>query len=293
MQTPKGIVPAMHNETAAVPQDPQNQNQIDRQLLLERQKDRPFILVVTRNGHLSEHVMEYAVNVAHRLQYGILAVHVDTLPLFHDRGKRSKLFAAAMRESEALFNRKAHNKEVVVEHLGETGKIGGVVSRLCHAKKRIEFVVVDKGIRVQEVARQSPVPVFPVITTQSGQCSKTIVHNPKEKGVFAMSTTSRKRHVKNCFLFGALTSGLYAAVFVNQDAVMTYFTKGGAFALLPVATVFAVSYFHGNFTSAFWSALGIEASKKTAAQRVEADQPVKEGVVAPRPDARPRLQVNV
>lgn len=108
-----------------------------------------------------------------------------------------------------------------------------------------------------------------------------------------MSTTSRKRHVNNCFLFGALTIGLYAAVFANQAAVMTYFTKGGVFALLPVATVFAVSYFHGNFTSAFWSALGIEASKKSAPQQVDADRLVKENVAPVRPDARPRVQVNV
>ena len=63
---------------------------------------------------------------------------------------------------------------------------------------------------------------------------------------------------------------------------------GAVFALLPVATVFAVSYFHGNFTSSFWSALGIEASKKTTEKRTEADRPV----AAPRPDTRPRVQVN-
>ena len=103
-----------------------------------------------------------------------------------------------------------------------------------------------------------------------------------------MSTPSKKRHINNCFLFGSLTAALYAAVFAYQDLVMTYFTKGGAYALLPVATVFAVSYFHGNFTSSFWSALGIEASKKTTEKRTEADRPV----AAPRPDSRPRVQVN-
>lgn len=284
---------AMHNDALILAPDTDDQDLVAGESFIARRKERPFILAVTRNGHMSEHVMEYAVNAAHRLQYGILAVHVDTLPLFRDRGKRSRLFAAAMLESEAVFIEKARRKDVVVEHLSETGKIGAVVRRLCHAKKRIEFVVVDKSIRLQEVARQSPVPVFPVITTNSGQRSTTNFYNPHKKGVFAMSTTSRKRHVNNCFLFGALTIGLYAAVFANQAAVMTYFTKGGVFALLPVATVFAVSYFHGNFTSAFWSALGIEASKKSAPQQVDADRLVKENVAPVRPDARPRVQVNV
>ena len=103
-----------------------------------------------------------------------------------------------------------------------------------------------------------------------------------------MSTTSKKRHINSCFLFGTLTAALYAAVFAYQDLVMATFTKGGAYALLPVATVFAVSYFHGNFTSSFWSALGIEASKKTTEKRVADDRKV----VAPRPDTRPRAQVN-
>lgn len=258
----------------------------------DRQKEGPFILAITRNGHMSEHVMDYAVNVAHRLGYGILAVHVDTLPFFRDRGKRSKLFAAAMVESAAQFSEKAVRMGVTVEHLGELGKIGSVVSRLCRSKKRIEFIVIDKGIRLEEAARQSPVPVFPVISTKTGHFNKTIFHNPQKKGAFAMSTITKKRHLKNCCLFGALTAGLYTAVFANQDVVMTYFTKGGMFALLPVATVFAVSYFHGNFTSFFWSALGIEASKKSSTQRVAPESKVTDAVVAPRPDTRPRIQLN-
>jgi len=253
-----------------------------------RQKERPFILAATRNGHMSEHVMDYALNVAHRLHYNILAVHVDTLPLFGDRGKRSKLFASAMRESEETFQSKARSQGVLVEHIAELGKVSDAIDRLCHAKKRIEFVIIDKGIRLAAVAKGSPVPVFPVITTKSGQSNATIFHTTQGKGVNAMSTISKARHIKNCFIFGALNACLYAAVFTHTDFVMKYWAKGGVYALLPVATVFAVSYLHGNFTSSFWSALGIEASKKTTQKRTEADRKV----TSPRPDTRPRAQVN-
>jgi hypothetical protein len=98
--------------------------------------------------------------------------------------------------------------------------------------------------------------------------------------------------VKNCFVFGALTAGLYAAVFANQEWVMTYFTKGGVSALLPVAVVFAVSYVHGNFTSAFWSALGIEGSKATVSKSAEV-RPTVPVAADIRKDTRPRAQVNV
>ena len=105
-----------------------------------------------------------------------------------------------------------------------------------------------------------------------------------------MSTTSKKQHILRCVVFGTFTAALYAAVFSCHSLVMTYFCKGGVYALLPVATVFAVSYFHGNFTSSFWSALGIEASRKSATQVATQKQAT---VKAPRRDTRPRLQVNV
>lgn len=281
----------MHNESTFPLSNSEEIGQIARSVQPNPSRERSFIMVVTRNGHMSEHVMDYAVNVAYRLGYSILAVHVDTLPLFN-RNRRSRLFAHAMQESIALFQEKAASNEVIVEHIGELGKIGQVIARLCRAKKRIEFVAIDKGIRLEEATRHSPVPVFPVLTTQQGVFSKPHSLSSTKKGVFAMSTTSRKRHLKQCILFGTLTSALYAAVFAYQDIVMTYFTKGGVYAVLPVATVFAVSYFHGNFTGAFWSALGIEASKKKTAAQVAPQPQATDTVVAPRPDTRPRLQVN-
>jgi len=257
-----------------------------------RVNEPSYIMAVTRNGHMSEYVMEYAVTVAQRLGYAILAVHVDTLPLFN-RGRRGRLFAAAMQESAALLIAKARHQEVVVEHLGEIGKIGDVVGRLCRSNKRIEFVVIDKGIRQEEVARLAPVPVFSVKNTQQGLFNRPLSHTTNKQGVFAMFTSSKKQYVQQCVIFGILTSALYASVFAYQDIVMTYFSKGGIYAVLPVATVFAVSYFHGNFTSSFWSALGIEAARKSSAQHVAPEKQATNTVKAPRPDTRPRLQINV
>ena len=259
-----------------------------------KQQKTPYILVVTRNGHMAEPVMDYALNVADRLKYSILAAHINTLPFYRDGGRRSRLFASAMQESSVLFGKKAEARSIHIEHLGDAGKIGKVVKRICHSEKHIEFVVIDQGIRIEEVSSQSPVPVFSVIYTQAkaGRLDKTTYHKPQSKGVSRMSTISRKRHVKNCFVFGALTVGLYAAVFGNQGIVMTYFTKGGIYALLPVAVVFALSYVHGNFTSAFWSALGIEGSKATVATQAEVRQDVRD-TADTRKDTRPRAQVEV
>ena len=258
---------------------------------VEAPRDRPFILALTRNGHMSEPVMEYALRVAHRLGYGILAVHVDTMPLAKLE-KRSHLFAAAVAESVALLREHADRLGLAVEHLQTAGRIGDLVARLCRARKRIDFVIIDKGIRLEEVTRQSPVPVFPVVNRQQSLFVRSFINKHTHKGVSAMATITSKRHVKHCLLFGSLTAGLYASVFAYQDLVMTWFSKGGVYALLPVATVFAVSYFHGNFTSAFWSALGIEASRAGAGRQTSTRPAVPEPAVAPRRDTRPRVQLN-
>ena len=252
----------------------------------------PFILVVTRNGHMAEPVMDYAVNLADRLKYSLLAVHINTLPFFRDGGERSRLFSMALEESSLLFEKKAGARGVEVQHLGETGKVGKVVKRLCYTEKRIEFVIIDQGIRMEEVATQAPVPVFSVIYTrpEMGKMTKSTHYNPMKKGESRMSTTSRKRHVKNCFVFGALTAVMYATVFTHPQTFMTYLTKGGFYALLPVAVVLAVSYAHGNFTNSFWAALGIEGSKVTPGKQAEVRKESTDTTGA-RKDTRPRAEI--
>ncbi len=91
----------------------------------------------------------------------------------------------------------------------------------------------------------------------------------------------RAKALKGVVIFGLLTAAFYLAVFVNSEMVMKYFTKGGIYALLPVSAAFLVSFIHGAFTSNFWSALGIEASKKVTRVEQPATQPAKR--VRPRP----------
>lgn len=252
-------------------------------------KKTSFILVVTRNGHMAESVMDYAINVADRLKYAIFAVHTNTLPFFRDGGKRSRLFTAAMQESATLFRQKAGARDIPVEHREEKGKIGKIVKRLCRTEKRIEFVIIDKGIRMEEVASMAPVPVFSVIYTHPKAGGMNTHSNPNV-GESRMSTTSRKRHLKNCLVFGGLTAGLYAAVFTNPEIIMTYLTKGGFYALLPVAVVLCVSYVHGNFTNSFWAALGIEGSNIKAPKHADIRRE-KTDSTGVRKDTRPRAEV--
>ena len=94
----------------------------------------------------------------------------------------------------------------------------------------------------------------------------------------------RMKALKTTVIFGLGTAALYAAVFLNSGLVMKYFTKGGMYGLLPVATVFLFSFVHGTFSGNFWSALGIEASKKVT--KVEVAKPAKRVRPRPRPTLR-------
>ena len=102
-----------------------------------------------------------------------------------------------------------------------------------------------------------------------------------------LALQKRRKALKRALAFGVVTAALYLAVFLNQGLVMTYFTKGGVYAALPVITAFIFSFAHGAFTGSFWSALGIEASKKVTKVELPATKPAEK--VRPRPRARLRV----
>lgn len=95
----------------------------------------------------------------------------------------------------------------------------------------------------------------------------------------------RKTALKSTIFFGLLTAGLYTAVFSNAPLIMKYFTKGGLYAVLPVGTAFIFSFVHGAFTGSFWTACGIEPSKRITA--------IAEKYKTTRRGRRPRLYAHL
>ncbi len=133
---------------------------IEKQLAPVSVQGPPVVLVLTRNGHLSKTTMGYGVNVAQRLNHRLLVAYVDTMPFLWDGGRRNHLFSAAINESVLALKKEAQVKGVIVNHVIETGKIGKVVHRLCRIIKNISFIVVDRGIKKDELLSAAPVPVF-------------------------------------------------------------------------------------------------------------------------------------
>lgn len=130
-------------------------------------QDKPVILVLTRNGHLTEKVMQYSLNVAGRLNHQLLVAYVNTMPFIKDGGFRSRRFAVAVENNASTLRGESQARGVSVAHIKESGKISKVVSRLCRIVKKIEFIIVDEGVSVEEVVSRAPVPVFNVSPTSA------------------------------------------------------------------------------------------------------------------------------
>ncbi len=65
------------------------------------------------------------------------------------------------------LKRRPSVRGVDFEYVQESGKISKIISRLCRIVKRIEFVLIDQGIKIEEAAFGSPVPVFNIVCTDS------------------------------------------------------------------------------------------------------------------------------
>lgn len=76
-----------------------------------------------------------------------------------------------------------------------------------------------------------------------------------------MRSDKKNSIYKKTLIFGVLSIGLYAVVFVNQGVITDLFTKGKYYAVLPIITAFIFSYIHGSFANYFLGAIGLVAKK--------------------------------
>ncbi len=235
------------------------------------------ILVVGKDHTISPGVMDYAINLAARLDYDLIALNIN--PALKAGAKFFSPYNLRLREKfkqqaraawapiqDDLDARGLKGQQVV-----KFGEVANAVRDLSSEIKRIDFVITAGGIKDEEITGEIPLPVFSISGYQG------------EK-VMAPEPVSRKPWGKT-IVFGGMAAALYAAVFLNGGTVMKYFTKGGWYAALPIVTVFAVSFVHGAFASNLWSLLGIEATKKVQ-PRVAAKRPTA------RKRPRPELRLN-
>ncbi len=237
------------------------------------------ILVAGLEETFSDAAVDYAINLAERLGYEIigLSVNPELAPsggflspykryLREDFKKRVNAASGALRQKMAA-------KGLHFEHLVRFGDLAKAIEEVNHQVKRLEFVITDAKVDADEVTGEVSLPVFSIKGSQGER-------------VMAEHVSRSARPIGKTVAFGVAAAAMYAAIFLNTGTVMHYFTLGGWFAALPIATVFAFSFVHGAFANYLWASLGIEAPKKVVQPRPEAKRPVR------RKRPRPELRLN-
>jgi len=248
-------------------------------------RERKKILVVGKEELFTEEIVNYAIHLAERLDYDILAMNVGTAwregATLTSQAHLREAFKRRATAVGVAFKRKAAQSDIHCEHVVKFGNLGTAVEELIHGIKRIEFVVTESEASKDEVIREVTIPVFSVVSN-----SWTVNGGKIMAGEYGME---KRKPVGATIGYGVLTVALYAAVFTHSDTVMQFFTKGGWYAALPIATVFVFSFAHGHFSGHLWSLLGVEAMKRVV--RRETEQPVARE--RKRVQKRPRLSAYI
>ncbi len=221
--------------------------------------ERRKILVIGNSDSINDSLSGYAIQLAQRLKYDLFVVSV--MP--RGAGSTSAVsVSAAAHYNQALeflhdFKQKSARKGVHCDHAIQYGEISAVADDAMHTVRRIEFVVTDSEYTKTQISEDVTIPVFSLSTKQLHPEGKPMTRETKQQ---------RKDEIKKTIGYGLITAALYGCVFWNADKVMSYFTKGGFYAALPVATVFIFSFAHGSFASNLWSLMGIKPMKKDTLQ---------------------------
>lgn len=156
-----------------------------------------------------------------------------------------------------------------VEYIVLQGELTTAVEKICRTTRRIEFILTDMPQIRQQLAGVVMIPVFAVAVNHLNPSGGTI-----------MSTTPQAAHrrpVGKTILFGCLSVALYAAYFGHSGFLTPLFSRGGAYAALPIVSVFLFTFVHAAFASNFWSLLGMEAKKRIEAHETVSaeDRPIR------------------
>jgi hypothetical protein len=218
-----------------------------------REVERRKILVITSLDRFSNELREYSTHLAERLDCDLLVLSVGPLWNQESFARRAEREARDLKRRAALVG-------VHCEHIVKFGDAGLAIDDVKSQAKRIAFVVADTEVGRSDGLGEFTIPVFTV-------SSKT--EAMKGDRIMNAKTSSRGNLLVRTASYGLLSAGLYTLVFMNADTVMSFFTRGGLHAALPIATVFVFSFAHGAFASNLWSLLGIEAARKDVLTQTE------------------------
>jgi hypothetical protein len=88
------------------------------------------------------------------------------------------------------------------------------------------------------------------------------IENIEKEEEKEMAAHCRRKPYGKVIVMGIISIALYVVLLMHQHLVNDFFSRGGVYAILPIATAFIFCSVHGCFTGGFWTLFGIEAKKK-------------------------------
>jgi 2-succinyl-5-enolpyruvyl-6-hydroxy-3-cyclohexene-1-carboxylate synthase len=130
--------------------------------------ERPKILVVGKEDIFTERVMDYAVSLADRLGYDIVAMNVNTVvgqsgTFLHPFKKHLREeFEVHATQAAGLLREKAVAKGIQFEHVVKFGEVTKAVKQLHHEFEHIELVVTEPESHAEHSDAELAIPVFSI-----------------------------------------------------------------------------------------------------------------------------------
>jgi hypothetical protein len=223
------------------------------------QSSTHLILVVARRGHLSANIKRYALEVAQRTGHDLLLAYVNTLPQLFTRNGRGKEMHKAAAKDFCALSAAAAKLDIKTAFVFESGKIGRVTTRLCHLRKKIDFVIIDEDIQMVDVVNHCPVPVFrgKGSTVESSRPLKNIARKPLPRSHHDMTPFLAMQQVLRFLSATAVTCFTYAVLFSYNEQLDALTSSGGAVGLLPAILVLGLFFSQSFMLSSSASLLGI------------------------------------
>jgi hypothetical protein len=132
--------------------------------MIDTAKGNKTILVIGQGDSFSERLVTYAVDMAQRFNFKLLAVNTTEDPLSLPAGKREEAAAAFTSECASnctVLREKADAAGITLTHLAEVGSQDEILERLQARYPGMRYVLTEpEPDAVQEAAEDVSIPVF-------------------------------------------------------------------------------------------------------------------------------------
>lgn len=161
-----GVEESYNTKMEAIAMAEAGAQELARETIVHAKMERAKILVVGKEDIFTEPVLDYAVGLAERLGYDIVAMNVNTV-MGHS-GKFLSPFKKNLRdefekradEAFSALQQKASSRNIHCEHVIKYGDFSKAVEELHHERKRIEFVVTEPEAHPEHGETEVTIPVF-------------------------------------------------------------------------------------------------------------------------------------